>query len=314
MAKFVVTGGAGFIGSHLVRALIARGNPVRVVDDFSTGKRENLAGVEHLVEMLEGSIEDRALLQRAMAGADFCLHQAAIPSVPRSVADPWTTNRANIEGTLNVFVAAKDAGLKRVVFASSSSIYGNVERMPVSEALPRAPISPYGVTKAADELYGDVFSGIYGLDVVALRYFNVFGPRQLPGSAYAAVVPIFLDKMLRGERPPVHGHGQQARDFTFVENVVQANLRACQAEGRISGAYNIACGASTSVLELVAMMNNLLGTDLAPDHKPARAGDILRSWADISKAQKAFGYSPLVTLGEGLEKTIAWFKESRKIS
>lgn len=312
MAKFLVTGGAGFIGSHLVRALIARGNPVRVLDDFSTGKRENLAGVEHLVELLEGSIEDRPLVQRAMAGADFCLHQAAIPSVPRSVADPWTTNRANIEGTLNIFVAAKDAGVKRVVFASSSSIYGNVEQMPVSETLPRAPISPYGVTKATDELYGDVFSGMYGLDVVALRYFNVFGPRQQPGSAYAAVVPIFLDKMLRGERPTVHGHGQQARDFTYVENVVQANLRACQVEGRICGAYNIACGASTSILELVAMMNTLLGTNLAPDHQPARAGDILRSWADISKAQKAFGYSPLVTLGEGLEKTIAWFKEAER--
>lgn len=309
MAKFLVTGGAGFIGSHLVRALIARGNAVRVLDDFSTGKRENLHDVAPLIEIHEGSIEDRALVARAMQGVDYCLHQAAIPSVPRSVADPWASNRANVEGTLNVFVAAKDAGVKRVVFASSSSIYGNVERMPVSESLPRAPISPYGVTKAADELYGEVFSGLYGLDVVALRYFNVFGPRQDPDSPYAAVVPIFLEKMLRGERPPVHGHGQQARDFTYVENVVQANLRACQAEGRLSGAYNIACGASTSIVELVGMMNALLGTSLPPDHLPARAGDILRSWADISRAQRAFGYSPLVTLKEGLEKTITWFKE-----
>ena len=313
MPKFLVTGGAGFIGSHLVRALIARGNAVRVLDDFSTGKRENLAGMGHLIELFEGGIEDRDLVSKAVQGADYCLHQAAIPSVPRSIADPWSSNRANIEGTLNVFVAAKDAGLKRVVFASSSSIYGNVEQMPVSEALPRAPISPYGVTKAANELYADVFSGIHGLDIVALRYFNVFGPRQAPDSAYAAVVPIFLDKMLRGERPPVHGHGQQARDFTYVDNVVQANLRACQVEGRIAGAYNIACGASTSIVELVATMNAILGTNLPPDHQPARAGDILRSWADISKAQKAFGYSPLVTLGEGLEKTIAWFKNPEKI-
>jgi len=309
MPKFVVTGGAGFIGSHLVRALIARGNAVTVIDDFSTGKRENLAGVEPLVELLEGSIEDRALLDKAMQDADYCLHQAAIPSVPRSVADPWASNRANVEGTLNVFVAARDAGVKRVVFASSSSIYGNTDQVPVSESLPRAPISPYGVTKATDELYGDVFAGLYGLDVVALRYFNVFGPRQAPDSAYAAVVPIFLSHMLRGERPPVHGHGHQARDFTFVDNVVQANLRACQAEERIAGAYNIACGASTSVVELVAALNALLGTNLPPDHQPARAGDILRSWADISKARKAFGYSPIVTLTEGLEKTIAWFRE-----
>lgn len=309
MPKFVVTGGAGFIGSHLVRALIARGNAVTVVDDFSTGKRENLAGVEPLVELLEGSIEDRDLLAHAMRDADYCLHQAAIPSVPRSVADPFASNRANVEGTLNVFVAARDANLKRVVFASSSSIYGNTDRVPVNENLPRAPISPYGVTKATDELYGEVFSGLYGLDVVALRYFNVFGPRQAPDSAYAAVVPIFLRHMLRGERPPVHGHGQQARDFTYVENVVQANLRACQVEGRIAGVYNIACGASTSVLELVAALNTLLGTSIAPEHLPARAGDILRSWADIAKARKAFGYSPLVTLNEGLEKTIAWFRE-----
>lgn len=309
MARFLVTGGAGFIGSHLVRALIARGNAVGVLDDFSTGKRENLAGVEPLIELFEGSILDRDLVARAMTGADYCLHEAAIPSVPRSVADPWTTNRANVEGTLNIFVAAKDAGVKRVVFASSSSIYGNVEVMPVAETLPRAPISPYGVSKATDELYGDVFTSLYGLDVVALRYFNVFGPRQDPGSAYAAVAPIFIEKMMRGERPPVHGHGHQARDFTYVDNVVQANLRACQVEGRLAGAFNIACGASTSILDLVAAINGLLGTSLAPDHQPARAGDIARSWADISKAQKAFGYSPVVTLTEGLERTIAWFRE-----
>lgn len=309
MSRYLVTGGAGFIGSHLVRALIARGNSVGVLDDFSTGKRENLAGVEPLIELFEGSILDRELVGRAVKGADFVLHEAAIPSVPRSVADPWSSNRANVEGTLNVFEGARLAGVKRVVFASSSSIYGTVEVMPVVETLARAPISPYGVTKAADELYGEVYSGLYGMDVVALRYFNVFGPRQEPGSAYAAVVPIFLEKMLRGERPPVHGHGHQARDFTFVENVVQANLRACQVEGKLSGAFNIACGASTSVLDLVGAINGLLGTRLEAEHLPARAGDIPRSWADISKAGKAFGYRPVVGLGEGLEKTIAWFRE-----
>jgi len=308
MAMYLVTGGAGFIGSHLVRALVSRGNGVRVLDDLSTGRIENLAGLENLIEFQQGSIVHPPTVAEAMHGVDFCLHQAAVPSVPRSVADPWSSNEANITGTLNVFHAAHAASVQRVVFASSSAVYGNAEHVPLRETLPRSPISPYGVTKAADELYAEVYSGLYGLDVVALRYFNVFGPRQDPNSQYSAVVPIFLRAMLEGKRPPVHGHGQQARDFTYVENVVQANLRACQAEGRIAGVYNIACGASTSIIELVGALNDLLGLDLAPDHQPARPGDIRRSWADIAKAKQTFGYAPLVTLREGLEKTIAWFR------
>lgn len=333
MAAYLVTGGAGFIGSHLVHALLARGDDARVLDDFSTGRRSNLAEVEGRIELIEGSICDREVVARAMAGVECCFHQAAIPSVPRSVADPWASNRANVEGTLNVFLAARDAGVRRVVFASSSSVYGNTATYPVHEELPLAPISPYGVSKAACEMYARAFAGLYDIDLVGLRYFNVFGPRQDPESQYAAVVPLFIKAMLAGERPPVNGDGGQSRDFTFVENVVAANLAAANFAvansaagklhvanlaganvaagdnaGRLSGVYNVACGAASSVLDVVAHLNRILGTAIEPVFRPARPGDIRRSLADIRKASAAFGYRPQVGLEEGLRRTVAWMK------
>lgn len=307
MARFLITGGAGFIGSNLVHALLKRGDQVRVIDDFSTGRRENIQSVLSQIEVVEGSICDRDLVGKAMTGVEFCLHQAAIPSVSRSVESPWESNRANVEGAINVFLAARDAGVRRVVFASSSSVYGNASTMPVNESLPRAPISPYGVSKAACEMYGEVFSALYGIDIVGLRYFNVFGPRQDPKSQYAAVIPIFISRMLAGEAPPVDGDGLQSRDFTFVGNVVSANLKACHADGRLAGVYNVACGASTSILDMVAILNDVLGSQLDPVFRPARPGDIRNSWADISRAKTAFGYEPLTSIRDGLLETARWF-------
>lgn len=308
MACYVVTGGAGFIGSNLVHALVGAGHEVRVVDDFSTGKRANLDGLENTVHLFEGSICDKALVTDAMKGADYCLHQAALASVPRSVEDPLESNRINVDGTLSVLLAARDGGVKRTVFASSSSVYGNNDTLPVSEDLPVAPISPYGVSKAADELYARTFADLYDMEIVALRYFNVFGPRQDPKSQYAAVIPLFITRMLQGESPLIHGDGEQSRDFSFVENIVAANLLACEAEGKIAGVYNLACGASTSILNLVESLNNILGTNIKPEHGPAREGDIRHSWADISRAEEAFGFSPHVGVEEGLQQTVAWYQ------
>lgn len=306
MARYLVTGGAGFIGSNLVHALLARGHAVRVLDDLSTGRRENLSGVMASIEFVEGSICDESVVRDAMEGVDYCLHEAAIPSVPRSVEDPLTSNRANVDGTLNVFLAARDAKVRRVVFASSSSVYGNTEVSPAHEDLPVLPISPYGVSKAACEHYARVFSALYGIDIVALRYFNVFGPRQDPGSQYAAVIPIFITHMLRGKRPPVHGDGRQSRDFSYIDNVIHANLLACEAEGSIAGVYNAACGTETTLLGLVALLNQAMGKKLEPVFSPMRAGDIRRSCADISRSAKAFGYKPMVSVGEGLRRTLEW--------
>ena len=307
MARYLVTGGAGFIGSNLVRALLDRGADVRVLDDFSTGRRENLADVARDIDLVEGSICDGAVLARAFDGVEYCLHQAAIPSVPRSVADPLRSNGANVDGTMKVFLAARDAGVRRVVFASSSSVYGDDAPLPAVETSPLHPISPYGVTKAAGEMYARVFSDVYNMDIVALRYFNVFGPRQDPDSPYAAVVPIFIRKMAAGERPPVYGDGKQSRDFTFVANVVAANLLACEQDGRIAGAYNIACGATTSILDLIADLNAALGTSLEPEFLPPRTGDIRASYADIGKARAVLAYEPVVSIREGLKHTAAWY-------
>jgi len=309
MACFVVTGGAGFIGSNLVHALVSRGETVRVVDDFSTGKRENIAGLGDDIELIEGGICDARLMAKAMDGADYCLHQAAIPSVLRSVQDPVASNRANVEGTITVFLAARDAGVKRVVYASSSSVYGDTDVFPAHEDLPLAPLSPYGVSKAADELYARAFNGLYDTDLVGLRYFNVFGPRQDPASQYAAVIPLFIAKMLGGKSPMIEGDGGQSRDFGYVDNVVAANLCACDAAGRIGGVYNIGCGSSTSILELVELLNHILGTDIDPVFGPPRPGDIRRSCADIARARDVLGYEPSVAVEEGLRRTVAWFRD-----
>ena len=309
MGCYLVTGGGGFIGSNLVRALLAEGSEVRVIDDFSTGRRENLAGLEDSICLFDGSICDIRLLAEAMAGVTCCFHQAAIPSVPRSVEDPIASNAANVDGTLNVFWAAHTCGVKRVVYASSSSVYGDAALSPVVEDMQGAPISPYGVGKAASEMYAAVFSNLYGIDLVGLRYFNVFGPRQDPNSKYAAVIPIFIRRILAGEAPEVDGDGGQGRDFTYVDNVVAANLLAAAQEVSIAGVYNIACGESTDILGLVAHLNEALGTSIAPAFRAARPGDIRSSLADIGRAERAFGYRPQVGLRDGLSRTIAWIKE-----
>ncbi len=308
MDTCLVTGGAGFIGSNLVYKLLSLGHAVRVLDDLSTGRRHNLAEFQGDIDLIEGSICNVDLLKSAMKGVVCCYHQAAIPSVPRSVKDPFASNRVNVEGTLNVFLAARDCGLRRVVYASSSSVYGNAVEMPLHETLPLAPVSPYGAGKAAGEFYASAFSDLYDLDLVGLRYFNVFGPRQDPDSAYAAVIPIFIRQMLNGQRPTVEGDGLQGRDFTYVDNVVQANLLAGQAEGSIAGVYNIACGASCSVLRLAGQLNEILGTALEPEFLQARAGDIRQSWANIALAEATFGFVPREQLRDGLERTVAWLR------
>ena len=308
MACYLVTGGAGFIGSNLVEALLERGDEVRVVDDFSTGRHSNIEGIGSSLALFEGSICDEELLREAFKGVDYCLHLAAIPSVPRSIEDPVSSNGANIDGTLKVFMAARDAGTKRVVCASSSAVYGNTETVPTHEALPAAPISPYGVTKAAGEMYAAVCSDLYDIDIVTLRYFNVFGPRQDPESPYAAVIPLFVRSMLAGKRPTVDGDGKQSRDFSHVDNVIHANLLACAAEGPIAGTYNVACGAYASILDLVSMLNEILGTCIEPDFRDARPGDIRKSWADVSRARETFGYAPTVSLEDGLKRVVEWYR------
>jgi UDP-glucose 4-epimerase len=313
MARYLVTGGAGFIGSNLVHALVARGDQVCVIDDFSTGHRAHLALLTG-VEIVEGSILDRAALDRAMVGVDFCLHQAAVPSVPRSVKDPLTSNRANVEGSLNVFLAAREAGVKRVVYASSSSVYGRAGGGALHEGLPLAPVSPYAVSKAAVEQYAGVFTALYGIQLVGLRYFNVFGPRQDPESPYAAVVPKFVQQLRAGERPAIHGDGRQSRDFTYVENVVQANIRACETPDAVSGVYNIACGASASVVDLAHMLGEILGVPCEPAFGPPRQGDILHSLADITRARAALGYAPEVSVREGLTRTAAWYVAQENVA
>ena len=308
MARFLVTGGAGFIGSNLVEALLERGEDLRVIEDFSTGRHSNIEKFKSSLTLFDGSICDEEILREAFDGVDYCLHLAAIPSVPRSIEDPVSSNRVNIEGTLKVFMAAHEAGVKRVVCASSSAVYGNTQTVPSHEALSVAPISPYGVTKATNELYASVCSELYHIDIVCLRYFNVFGPRQDPDSPYSAVIPLFVRSMLEGKQPTVDGDGQQSRDFSHVDNIIHANLLACAAERPIAGIYNIACGASASILDLVSILNKILGTQIEPDFRDARPGDIRRSWADLSRATEAFAYAPTVSLEDGLKRVVEWYR------
>ena len=305
MALFLVTGGAGFIGSNIARALAERGDRVRVFDNFLTGRRENLVDLPE-VEVVDGDVRDSEALRSAMAQVDTVLHQAALPGVPRSVQDPATSNESNVTGTLNVLIAARDAGVKRVVCASSSSVYGDTPTLPKVETMAPRPISPYAVTKLTGELYCAVFHQLYGLEAVALRYFNVFGPHQDPMSDYAAVIPLFIAAMTRGERPRVDGDGAQSRDFTFVDNVVQANLRAAKASGVTGEVFNIACGQRYTLLDLVDRLNRILGTRLEPRFGEARAGDVKHSLADIDKARRLLDYEPSISFDEGLERTVAW--------
>ena len=300
--KVVVTGGAGFIGSNLAEELSNR-YEVTVLDDLSTGRESNLSGLD--VEFARGSILDTVLLARTFRDARFVFHEGALPSVQRSVEDPAQSNLVNVNGTLNVLLAARDAGVKKVLFASSSSVYGDTPVLPKVETMTPAPMSPYAVTKLTDEHYCRVFTALYDLPTVALRYFNVFGPRQDPTSQYAAVIPNFITRILAGESPVIHGDGRQTRDFTFVRDVVRANILA--AESDAVGVFNVACQKRIDLIELAGTIMDLVGTRVDPIHEPSRPGDVRDSLADISRAADAFGYAPAYTLNDGLKETIQWF-------
>jgi UDP-glucose 4-epimerase len=309
MGLTLVTGGAGFIGSNLVDHLLERGVSVRVLDNFSTGRRENLAHCLSQIELIEGDLADLDTARRAADGADVVLHHAAIPSVPRSVSDPLASNQANVLGTLHVLLAARDAGVRRVVFASSSSVYGDQDEDKAKiETMKPQPVSPYGVAKMAAEAYCQVFHRVYGLETVALRYFNVFGPRQDPTSHYAAVIPRFITAMLRGEPPTIYGDGHQTRDFTYIADVVRANLLAVEAENAPGQVINVARHKAHSVNELVDVINELLGTDIMARYADPRPGDILHSLANVERARATLGYTSQVSFAEGLSQTIDWFR------
>jgi nucleoside-diphosphate-sugar epimerase len=315
--KVLVTGGSGFIGSHLVDALLRRGANVRVLDNLTTGHRANLAGVPTGCEghgrftFIEGDITDRTTVQEAVKGIDYVLHQAALPSVQRSVEDPMTSNMVNVEGTLNVLIAAREAGVRRVVYASSSSVYGDSPQLPKVEHMAPNPLSPYAVSKLAAEAYCRAFTRVYSLETVSLRYFNVFGPRQDPGSLYAAVLPRFIEALLDRKRPVIYGNGMQSRDFTFIENVVQANLLALEAEGVGGEAFNIACGESVDLRMVLQFLAEFSGQLVEPEYRAPRAGDVKHSLADISKAARMLGYRPAIPFREGLQQTFEFFRQRR---
>jgi len=309
---YLVTGGAGFIGSHLVEELVKQGQRVRVIDNLSTGKKENIKPFLGEIEFIEGDIRDLELVRKAMDGVEYVLHQAAVPSVPRSVKDPLTSNSVNVEGTLNILVAARDADVKRVVYASSSSVYGDTPVLPKHEDMKQAPRSPYAVSKLGGELYCQAFYHVYGLEAVALRYFNVFGPRQDPKSQYAAVVPKFITALLHGEPPTIFGDGEQSRDFTYIENVVSANLLAAKAPGAAGEVFNIACGERITINQLAGILRQLIRANIEPEHTPPRPGDVRDSLADISKARELLGYEGKVDVHEGLERTVEWYKSRLK--
>ncbi|CEP67180.1 NAD-dependent epimerase/dehydratase [Moorella glycerini] len=313
MPKYLVTGGAGFIGSHLVHALVKRGETVRVIDNFSTGKKENLADIQENVEIYDGDLRDIEYVREAMVGVDYVFHEAALPSVPRSIADPVSSNTVNVQGTLNILIAARDAGVKKVVYAASSSAYGNTEVLPKREDMKPMPLSPYAVSKLTGEYYCRVFYEVYGLQTVSLRYFNVFGPRQDPASQYAAVVPKFITSMLKGEQPVIFGDGEQSRDFTYIDNVINANLAALQAPELKGEVLNIACGQRYTLNELVTELNNILGTSIKPVYEASRKGDVKHSLADISLAKMVIGYKPCIDFREGLRRTVEWYKKQMEI-
>jgi UDP-glucose 4-epimerase len=310
-SRALVTGGAGFIGSHLVGRLLAEGHPVRVLDNFSAGHRDNLpfaARYGTALEVVEGDIRELAVVERAAAGVSVIYHQAALRSVPRSVADPLGANAHNVTGTLHVLEAARRAGVRRVVYASSSSVYGSRPDLPKREDQAPAPISPYAVSKVAGEFYGAVWARLYGVEAVGLRYFNVFGPRQDPKSEYAAVIPRFILWALRGEPLEVHGDGHQSRDFTYVDNVVDACVLAAHAEGVGGEVFNVGCGERTSLLQIIARLEALLGRRLERRHTPSRAGDVAHTLADIDKAKRLLGYIPQVSFDEGFRRTVQAFQ------
>lgn len=309
MPTYLVTGGAGFIGSNLVEELIAKGTNVRVIDNFSTGKRENLEPFQGQIDFREVDICDLPTLRKAVQDCDIIFHLAAIPSVPRSVIDPVTSHNADVTGTLHVLWAAKEAGVKRVVYAASSSAYGDTEVLPKREEMPPRPISPYGLMKYVGEEYCRLFTTLYGLETVSLRYFNVFGPRQDPASQYSGVLSRFITSMLQGDRPVIFGDGEQSRDFTYVSNVVAANLLACRSSKAVGNVYNVACGSRINLKEVVRVLNRILGTNLDPVFEPPRAGDIKHSMADVQRAGNDLGYSPQTGFETGLIKTVEWYRK-----
>jgi nucleoside-diphosphate-sugar epimerase len=311
MAKYLVTGGAGFIGSHLTRELAGRGHQVTVLDNLSTGKLENLQDLLEKIEFVEGSITDLDTVIGCCQGVDCVFHQAALPSVPRSVKDPLLSDEQNVGGTLRVFWGAHQSGVRRVVFAASSSVYGDTEELPKHEGMQPKPMSPYAVNKRVGELYGAVFNNLYGLNTIGLRYFNVFGPRQDPESQYAAVVPKFITRFLAGESPIIHGDGQQSRDFTFVQNVVEANIAACDSSPEAGGrSYNVALGGRITVEDLCLKIRDLVGCDIQPEYDASRPGDVRHSQASIDLARKYLGYTGSISLDEGLQRTVDWYREN----
>jgi UDP-glucose 4-epimerase len=305
--RYLVTGGAGFIGSNTVDELVRRGHDVVVLDDLSTGKAENLIEVQEKVELRRHSVTDLDRLREACRGVDYVLHLGARTSVPRSVKDPLETNRVNVDGTLNVLVAARDAKVKRVVFAGSSSVYGETPTLPKREDMPAAPISPYGLSKLAGEIYGQVFQRCYGLEFVSLRYFNVFGPRQDPGSPYSGVLSLFNAALLTGTQPTVYGDGEQSRDFTYVGNAVEANLLACEAKRAAGLAINIGTGSRYTLNQTLSLLEKITGRPAKAKYGPPREGDIHDSQADISRAKDVLGYNPRFGFEEGLKNTWEWF-------
>ncbi|MCP4634405.1 MAG: SDR family oxidoreductase [candidate division Zixibacteria bacterium] len=307
---YLVTGGAGFIGSNIVQRLIKDGKEVRIIDNFSSGMRSNIESLLNDIDFIEGDIRDFWTVVKAVKGVDYIIHQAALPSVPRSIDNPLTSNEVNINGTLNILEAAKFYNVKRVIYASSSSIYGDTEIMPKEESMPPSPLSPYAITKLAGERYCQIYHQLYGLETVALRYFNVFGPNQNPHSQYSAVVPKFILALFNGKSPIIHGDGTQSRDFTYIDNVVNANILACFVKDAVGHIINIACGMEYDLNMIFNKLNNIIGTDIKATYSAHKPGDVKRSLADISKAKVLLGYKPEIDLQEGLLRTVDYFKNN----
>ena len=309
MPLYLVTGGAGFIGSHVVDTLVARGDSVRVVDDFSTGKRGNLSHHDE-IEVVEADLANPGVAETVVSGVDYVVHIAAIPSVPRSVKEPLTTHRANVDGTLRVLIAARDASVKRVVFASSSSVYGDSPTLPKHEEMPTRPLSPYALQKLMGEHYMRLFHALYGLDTVALRFFNVFGPRQDPGSQYSGVISLFTAALCEGRQPTIFGDGEQTRDFTYVSDVADGVVAACHAPDAGGQMCNLACGGRTSLNRLFEVLRGLIGASVEPVYGPPREGDVRDSQADATRAKQLLGFEGKVTVEEGLRRTVEWYRST----
>ncbi len=310
MEKFLVTGGAGFIGSNICRRLVAEGCFVRVVDNLLTGKRSNLDGVIDKIEFVEGDMGDESVARAVVKGVDVILHEGALPSVPRSVDEPELTHKHCVDATFTLLMAARDAGVKRFVYAASSSAYGDTPTLPKVETMATSPLSPYAVGKLVGEYYCSVFAKVFGLETISLRYFNVFGPYQDPTSQYAAAIPAFVTGILKDQPPTIYGDGEQSRDFTYIDNVVQANLCAARAKKTNGEVVNIACAEKITVNEIIAMINEMVGKNVVPIYAPARAGDVKHSLADITAARELIGFEPVVLFRDGLERAITWYRDN----